>query len=488
MADWFVGPNPSLVADGTPDRPWSLDYAIGNIPNQPATRNEPDRVPSVIKEGDTINLLSGLYSGAFDCHPRGVTIQSAPGHWAKLDLGGIPIDGNGGRRFFVWGSGATIQNMEFFCSNGARRTDQVGSWPTDVTRAGLTTYADDINFIGLLCHNLGGVLSSKSGGSVVDCIFHSCGWLGKDLEGKDNPHGHGLYVQNFGFNGKKKLIRGNISFSNFGYGIHCYGTDATQTGLRNITVEENICFDNGGAAGWPFSHFPNLLLGGQVPVEDCNVSENITFQSARDGVTRFGYPWGPQNKNITIADNIFADGRFCFEKDIKNMVAFNNTIFGTIENNGKVSWNSSLNQVSQSLPAVDKSLVVIRQLVNGTYVVVTVGGNVFPKLSFSEGQQYTVIPVCEVSTVTNKPTYIWPEVPPPKEVSLPRPIGYSLRSKAPLSNAFGCWLVTPVGSPVPPDPTTPEEPIPTQEYLEIKLPSSWQGKVSLENNTVKVRV
>ena len=81
-ANWYISPNVAPGnGTGTEVDPWSINVLAMSPPS-----------PS-IKAGDTIYLRSGIYA-----HPKlqirtsNVTISSAPGEWAKIDLYSPSVD------------------------------------------------------------------------------------------------------------------------------------------------------------------------------------------------------------------------------------------------------------------------------------------------------------------------------------------------------------------------------------------------------------
>jgi hypothetical protein len=46
----------------------------------------PRRALEMAYTGDTINLMTGVYAGGISFERAGITLQSAPGHWATLSL------------------------------------------------------------------------------------------------------------------------------------------------------------------------------------------------------------------------------------------------------------------------------------------------------------------------------------------------------------------------------------------------------------------
>lgn len=461
MTTWYVAPDARADGDGSIGNPWTLERAIGSSFAQPATKYDPSKLPAQIKPGDDILLRGGVYQNAYDCHLPNVTLQSRPGEWARIDLGVGKADAPqgasgwvpGGRRFYVWGDGTTLRNLEVFCSDGKRRTSQTGPWPTDVTRAGLTTYGKHIRFIGLVVHDLGGVMSSFTGGEVADCLIYNCGWLGGD-----NAHGHGLYSQN---KGDTKKIHHNVFAHNFGYGLHCYGTDPTKAGLQNYEIDANIAYENGGAAGVPFAHFPNIFVGGQMEVFNAKITNNLTYQRARDGVTRIGYPWGPANRQVSLTGNYLADGRFSFEKPVTGLEMTDNTILGKLE--GVIVTLPPGNTV-RSVPLGNHVAVIpLAYTPHQAWVVVynwdgLDSVSLGAELGLQQGQQFALASVYGQEIAAG--VFSGAVSVPMNEYEVPRPQGYAERAAVKIGREFAVFrlsagALTPVEPPADPPPVEP---------------------------------
>lgn len=501
-ADWYVSTVTKEGANGTIENPWKIEQAFGSDLVYPAQQYDKTKPPQTIKEGDTIYLRGGVYQTVLDCQLSGVTICSYPGEWAKIDLGyGEPGKVNGGRRLYLWGNNTTLRNLEVFCSNGKRLTSQTGPWPSEIDLGGVVSYANGIRYIGCVFHNLEGIMLSKNGGEIADCIISSCGWMGGD-----NAHGHGAYIQNRSTKlesetdpNKPKLITTSISFANFGYGFHSYATNGDIASLNGITYDHLIAFENGGAAGIPFGHFPNLFQGGQTTVSNCSIQNCLTYQKARDGVTRIGYPWGPSSSNVTVRNNYLADGRFAIEKPINGLTMAENTIIGKLELASGVSIPPGGATVKPS--ATGLNYFFFPRKYDAKHHLVVYNWDKKPSvdltLDIPQNTKYSIYSVTNLNnpwlTGVYKDTLSLPMAVRPIE----RPIGYSAKGPVVLSEEFGVFILETNGVYTEPtDPVTPEEPTdpevpPTTgeptiiEYKPVLLFLGTDGKLYYEVGGVK---
>jgi hypothetical protein len=93
-----------------------------------------------------------------------------------------------------------------------------------------------------------------------------------------------------------KLIRDNIVFNNYGYGIHAYAgsTDA----LKGFNVTGNAAFGNGSPGAT--RQRPNLFIGGNnVSVSGASITFNYFF----NGGIALNYA-NPTNQDLVFTDNI----------------------------------------------------------------------------------------------------------------------------------------------------------------------------------------
>jgi hypothetical protein len=250
----------------------------------------------MIRPGDTLYLRQGTYRGKFSCTLNGkaerpITIRQYPGERATIDC----QDAKEAPTFTITGEWLVFWGFEMTCSDPKRITAEAGSWPSDIRRGGISCRSSHVKFINLVIHDLGGGIgfwSEGEAGEVYGCVIFANGW-----QGPDRLHGHAIYAQNQ--HGTKR-IADNIIFNQFGHGIHCYGSSKAY--LSGFEIDGNILFNNGDV-GTQAPTSPNILVGGESPVSRTTVTRNIALH--QHSSVRFGYPFGPDNLDITITDNYF---------------------------------------------------------------------------------------------------------------------------------------------------------------------------------------
>ena len=274
------------TGDGSLSAPWGLQQALD--------------ATGVVKPGDTLWVHGGIYRGGFTSRLEGtaeapIIIRAAPGKAVTVDCN--PRDEKDAGLFSILGSGTTLWGMEFTCSDSRRKTEQPGSWPKDVRRGGISSRGSHNRLINLVVHDTGGVgfwgnEEEGEGGEIYGCLIYHNGWLGPD-----RGHGHGIYAQNA--RGMKHL-EDNVIFSQFGIGLHCYGSQ--KASLSGFHVEGNVCFHNGCLVA-PDSRSQGIFLGGGAPLERTTVKDNFTHGG--DGL-KLGYAENVVGQDVTATGNYMA--------------------------------------------------------------------------------------------------------------------------------------------------------------------------------------
>lgn len=261
-AGYYVTTAGSSSGDGSAGKPWNLATALAGASGR-------------IHPGDTVWIRGGTYSGAFTSSVAGspglpVVIRAYPGERAIID--GAPSTQE---TFTINGDWSTFWGLEIMNSlltRNARRPQGIYVY--------LGSHVKIINFI---VHDVGEGLYTESSADDVEIygsIFYNQGW-----QTTIRSDGHGIYVKGTGPLGK--LVRDNVFFNSYGLGIHGY-TDAGNGFLRNLTIEGNVMFNAGTISTYPSA---NLLLGGEEPVENGVVKDNMMYFSPGKGSTnaRWGY-------------------------------------------------------------------------------------------------------------------------------------------------------------------------------------------------------
>ncbi len=258
-AKYFVSPSGRADNDGSAARPWSLPHAFS--------------APLRIQPGDTVQLLTGRYSGVFRSRLTGT--RTRPIVVIGADSARPILDGG----LIIEGSDTKYVDFELMSSDPTRRTSVPGSTPAGLPRINhsIEVNAPRINLLGLVIHDLGnalfaGVLAEDL--VIEGCIVYNNGWIGPD-----RAHGHGFYLQNR--RPSKKRIAGNVVFHQFSTGIKISGT--SRAWLENVDVTDNVTFDNGAPAlplhGYSWNIFHQ---GGTQQSAALSFLRNVMVHSADD--------------------------------------------------------------------------------------------------------------------------------------------------------------------------------------------------------------
>jgi hypothetical protein len=297
--EFFVAPGGSADGDGSRDRPWDLATALA--------------APKAVTPGDTIWVRAGKYgeggahavlrSRLLGAPSAPIVVRAWPGDRAILDAWlqvgcceGDPKPAEGG---WVW-----FRDLEFAGFNPDRTSGRSG--PPDYTamanHAGADSWAPATRFIDCIVHDTSGGLSLWQESTDAEAYGNLIYFVGG--QGPDRGHGHGLYVQN---DAGVKHLTDNIVFDNFGNGFHGYAS--SQAAIRNLAVEGNAVFNNGGIANTSSASDNFLFAGGRDGVDGLQLVANFTyFTRGIEGYNEIGYPWSMTNGNAVIADNYFVGG------------------------------------------------------------------------------------------------------------------------------------------------------------------------------------
>lgn len=291
-AQVYVAPDGKADGDGSKNHPWDLASALSR--------------QSKVKAGDTVWLRGGVYKGTFKSRLAGtedkpILIAQFTNERATID-GSLMVDGEW---TIFWGFEVTNTN-----------TDRANERPTGVEVNGAHT-----KFINLVVHDGGngfGFWSSALDSELYGNIVYNNGW--REI---DRGHGHGIYTQN---EEGTKLIRDNVIFNQYGWGIHAYTEEGALDGLD---FEGNVSFDNGAPAG---ARYDNILVGGRQPASRITLVSNYTYETPGDGDAkpnvRLHYE-ATNNKDLTVKDNYFAGGSpVASVADWLNVTLTGNTFYG----------------------------------------------------------------------------------------------------------------------------------------------------------------
>jgi len=270
-AQFYVAPGGRAEGDGSKGRPWDLASALSK--------------QSKAKPGDTVWMRGGVYKGSFKSRLNGTAER--PILVAQFTDERATVDGS----LTVEGEWTTFWGFEVTNSDPDRARER----PTGVEVNGAHT-----KFVNLVVHDCGngfGFWSSAVDAELYGNIIYHNGW-----RGDDRGHGHGVYAQN---EEGTKLVRDNVIFRQYGWGIHAYAEEGE---LKGLQFEGNVSFDNGAPAA---ARYDNILVGGRRPAERVALVSNYTYETPGDGGdkpnVRLHYK-AEGNRDLTVRDNYFAGG------------------------------------------------------------------------------------------------------------------------------------------------------------------------------------
>jgi hypothetical protein len=268
---FYVAPAPRghSTGNGTSQRPWDLATALAGAGGR-------------IQPGDTVWLTGGRYRGAFRTRLKGeadrfIVFRQERGARATID-GTLRAEG---AYLAFWG-------FEIMQSSPAGGT------------YGLEARTNHGRFINLIIHDAGtmGVSFWTPGeyAELYGCIIYNNGT-------RENFH-HGVYAHNE--QGTKRLID-NVIFNNLAYGIHAYAGPENPP-QRGYLIMGNVVFNN-GTISQRYRAKGNILVGGEVPFDDVEVSYNFLFYSGLEGTNlRLGYAPQVINENLIARGNLLWGG------------------------------------------------------------------------------------------------------------------------------------------------------------------------------------
>jgi hypothetical protein len=310
LAGWHVAPGGSGNGSGSIGQPWSLAFAFSGANGR-------------IQPGDTVWLHGGTYRGAFVETVAGsagkpILFRQYPGERAIIDVAFSTSTTTRGDAFVVKGAWTTWWGFEMTNSDPNRGTN---------TRANMIVNdAPNTKYINLIVHDGGIGWYTYAQFSPVELsgnIFYNNGWQGPVQGG-----GHALYLKN---DAGPLLVRHNIMFNQYGYGIQVY-SEPGDGALVNITLDGNVSFNNGSiSTQYNTSGNANLLMGGMQPITRGRVLNNLTYFSPGVGV--YNMVMGFENyANVDVAmqNNYVVGGASALTVGFWQTLAANgNEIFGS---------------------------------------------------------------------------------------------------------------------------------------------------------------
>lgn len=300
-SQYYVSPTGSPSGDGSQSRPWNLATALAQ--------------PAKVKPGDTIWLRGGTYYGVFYSDLTGSTsapiiVRQFPGERATLDS--VNNSNAENSTLSINGSDTWYWDFEITDSETQR---------TSRRHAGVTVLGPRTKCINLVVHDGGDNMEAWS--SAVDAEFYgnvvyNGGW---QEPGKEEGLAHALYIQNQ--NGTK-LVKNNIMFNQYGYGIHAFTRDAF---LRNMRFEGNISFNHGSLANQGGGLNASILISGSAPAQGIELINNYTFMTKGLRGTNVNLQFGVDNGDIVMNGNYFVGGSIVAEATRWRKITANNNFF-----------------------------------------------------------------------------------------------------------------------------------------------------------------
>ena len=282
---YYVAPNGTSAGDGTMRQPWDLRTALTGAGGR-------------VQPGDTVWVRGGTYRGSFESRLRGamdapVVVRNYHGERAIIDHAGSTTSA-----LYVTGDYGVYWGLELTNSNPTRNFAMINH---DARPDVVVNRASHTKYINLVIHDGGTGFYTYPDFvdlEVAGCIVYNNGWNGPDF-----GHGHGLYLKSFT---GPLLVRDNVVFDQYGYGIHAY-TNANTGKLINIRIEGNVSFNNGSPSRAHAN--PNILLGGAAHATGDVVADNLTYSplDARSANVRIGFKQF-LNGDVQVVGNYFAGG------------------------------------------------------------------------------------------------------------------------------------------------------------------------------------
>ena len=268
--DFYVSPTGSAAGDGSFTNPWDLATALN--------------APPAVTPGSTIWLRGGTYTngtffGGYWSNLTGsaaapIVVRQYPGERATVTKFLIVR----GAYTWYWGFEVVHDTPQvgdlFGIDNRAPGTKLINLVVHDATATGI--------FIG----------PEVSNAEVYGSISYN--------NGRTNNQDHGIYCQSQ----TSALLKDNIVFDNWAYGIHCYA----ETGpyLQNIALQGNVSFDN---YVWGVPSGADILVGGTFPASGITIDQNYTYRTnySNTQTADVGYDYAV-NQDVVLSNNYFAGG------------------------------------------------------------------------------------------------------------------------------------------------------------------------------------
>ncbi|PTB83670.1 hypothetical protein C9926_01710 [Sulfurovum lithotrophicum] len=304
----FVSPDGVSTGVGTQTDPLDLQTALLNN--------------NIVKDGDTLWLMEGIYEGTFTSELRGsegntIKVKPYPGKYVAIDTTNAP-DGAG---LTINGTWTDYYGIEV-TSHDKKRVSYVdnSSNPSDITlNAGVSIIGSTNKVINFVSHDNASGIDAWSkrldGFTGIDTetygsIIYNNGWSAQPADGSyGRGHGHAIYTQNY--DGIKKITN-NVIFYGFGTGIHAYQTgkvvqNGILRGIENFDIQDNTWFLTGASDIRQGMKKYDCLVGGYQPVKNLVLKNNQGYSDI--GRTMLGYA-SNYNGDVFYNENALLDNNY----------------------------------------------------------------------------------------------------------------------------------------------------------------------------------
>lgn len=363
-SNWYAAPS-ATSGDGSITNPWNLNIALRNTGIQPG---DTLYLRGGTYSGNFVSTLNGLA-------PNYITVRSYPGEWAVIEDGiigtlltnmdavtdpvhiviansewwhiaqGIIIDGeimqlgdgSTGTNWNVnrgWGGTTATSHsagsrviisasiLQHTGTNTIFRDFEITSVLSTNRNVGTNwAFGSGLNLlppglgnkaINLVIHNTGhpaiGFWSQGDGGEVNGCLIWGTGEYDYgSFAGA--PRGAGAYCQN---ETGTVMLKNNIAFRNFTYGLKGYGETGPVNGFR---FDHNICFQ-ASVGGWPLE----VSSGSSSMNDDC-MWTNYVMGNIHEGYVSLN------NSNQQSIGNVIVNGGLQAEEFVSGIYSNNTCLF-----------------------------------------------------------------------------------------------------------------------------------------------------------------
>ena len=324
---FYVSPSGSSGGDGSATRPWDLQTALSGAGGR-------------LQPGDTVWLRGGTYTGSFTSSLRGtqaapIIVRQYPGERATIDRNGLS-----GESLVVDGTWTIFWGFEIKNSATARFGSGLAVRPAGV----YVRNASNVKLINLIVHDTGH-------GTYVEASAHNIeiyGWIifngGSDNASRGD--GHGIYIRNDGTT--PKVVRDNVIFNQFGFGLHGYAEGGDR--LDHMVFEGNAVFNNGDISAFDS---PNMILGGVTSATNDTIRNNMFYFSPGAGTSvrnvRIGYDVNVNGTALFEGNTVVGGNQVVDITYWNDLTMRNNTFVGTgrilaLADNGPTGYTWSNNR------------------------------------------------------------------------------------------------------------------------------------------------